>query len=88
MQIDQQAGQENYTQVALYLSASQNMSHQDGCAQDAHAAVRQKFGQKVARCVEVFCRPAWGNVRAGKYAAMLPLAAMDPLHESQQVRCS
>ena len=53
--------------------------------QDAHAAVRQRFGQKVARCVEVFCRPSWSNVRAGKYAAMLPLAAMDPLPESQQV---
>ena len=37
--------------------------------------------------MEVFCRPAWGNVRAGKYAAMLPLAAMDPLPESQRVRC-
>ena len=35
--------------------------------------------------MEVFCRPAWSNVKAGKYAAMLPLAAMDPLLDSQQV---
>lgn len=53
--------------------------------QDPARFVRSMFGQKVHRTVTVFdkCKT---NQKAAKYAAMLPLAAVDPNSANQQVR--
>ena len=46
--------------------------------QDPIMEVRQQFAQKVHRMVQDLQKDASGGHRAAKWAAMLPLAAMDP----------
>lgn len=48
--------------------------------------MRPAFAAKVARCVDLFCKPPWSNVKAGKYAAMLPLAAVEVSQQQWQAR--
>ena len=47
--------------------------------QDPIMEVRQQFSKKIHRMVQDLQKDASAGHRAAKWAAMLPLAAMDPL---------